>query len=746
MKKITIVVFSLLLLLSSLCGEFVVSKAEKTSTTRVINVVYDDSGSTYYDNAQTKMDIWSNSLYAIEALSALLQNDDTMNVFQMSSNEYKDSNPSKLTIKGSDSMKKRIDMIDTIQIDYCNTPYRTVENAYNDLTSRINSTADELWLVVITDGIFQEDDKTLKPKVVKDLKKRLEQLESQNAKVNVVLLTIGNKVDDGLNSKKYNYFHAKNSGQIVDKVAEISNLIFERRTVPSNMKTKNSVTIDVPMKSLVVFAQGSVTDVSNTQLKKTSGEVVNCNVDAIDANYINENGWKDSDAYKGNIYLPESVAEDLRNKGSNLSGYIATFEPKDGVQIDAGTYEFEMAGSTDFEVYYEPNLEVGYKIYDEEGNDVTNEKQLQTNHTYTYEVGFVNPDDLNQIIKPNDSDLIDDKDLVSKIVVQNNGETVECKDNTFILKEKGNSSITITGNYFGFYPIDIKKEYELVSKILTVQQDTQEKPFDSENLSGSTISFVPKIDGEPLTNEQWENLQAAISTDSNIVLTLSKDIQKQKIVVEVAQDDNENTKVVRENIPYQLSLMLEDDGELLEAGIEKGMIAIEDGRPWIIIWGPWIALLLILLYILIVFISKVKGPTGIFKRLYTDVSFKSSHPRKLASCTGDLSSQSLCEICCPFYEWLLPISIKRRCFVNHYNVDANVPDLIVRSNKKQLEVLNPQKDFDDVLVTSSLAEGVSDIDFAHKQKINVGTSKDYIFNKYVNGKVRLTFTVEFFYE
>ena len=212
-KKLVLTYLSIFIFLVSINPFIMKIQADKKDKTRVINVVYDDSGSTYFDNGKTQMDIWSNSLYAIEALSALLQSNDTMNIFQMSANEYKDKEPSKLTIKGSDSMKKRIDAMEDIKIDYCNTPYRTVEIAYDDLCSRVNSMADELWLVVITDGIFQEDDKTLKPKVVKDLKQRLEDLDSSS--VNVVLLTIGNKVDGGLESKKYNYFHAKNSNCVI---------------------------------------------------------------------------------------------------------------------------------------------------------------------------------------------------------------------------------------------------------------------------------------------------------------------------------------------------------------------------------------------------------------------------------------------------------------------------------------------------------------------------------------------------
>lgn len=679
MKRIICGILIILTLLSIVPFNFKVSKANEESKdpTRIINVVYDDSASTYYNSQSPNPDVWSNSLYAIEALSVFLEKNDTMNIFQMSSNEHKNKDPKWITIDGSKERNQRLQELDKIKIDYCDTPYQTVINAQNHLLSDKNASADELWLVIITDGVFQDNVSTNNPDLVKNLKNRLEKIENNSSKVNVVLLTVGNSVGQNLESNIYDYFHAKNSNDIVNEVAEIANLIFERRTVPANMKKDNSVTIDVPMKNLLVFAQGSVNNITSDVLKKTSGVAVDCNVNALDADYINNYGWKESDAYQGKPFLSKSSVEALQAQASKLSGYIAAFEAEDSYQIDKGTYTFNMEGCRDFQVYYEPNLEVAYKIYDEAGDEVTNDDQLQKNHQYTYEIGFVNPDDPNEIIQ---SQLIDEKDLKAKMTILSGEQEISTKNNQFKLTDSENVELKVEGKYFDFYDIEgVGRKYEVVSKKLEVTQQPQLEAFDSEDLNDQLV-FDVSLDGEPLTKEEWNKLKInSFGSEPQLKYDIQKDDVNKQIVVKFNQ--REQKEKVRRDAKYDLQLILELDDEVLNETLQ-GTILIKDSRTliqkiidWFNKWKWVILFVTLFLYLMICTILKFIGPTGIGKKLIVEVLYKNPENDEDIPRTAYQESKLLLKSLLP-----IPCTSRRRVYVNYPNKSAGIPPLKAKSN------------------------------------------------------------------
>lgn len=680
MKKIICGILTILMIFSIIPFQLKVSKAndESKDPTRIINVVYDDSASTYYNSQNPNPDVWSNSLYAIEALSVFLEKKDTMNIFQMSSNEYKNKDPKWITIHGSKERKQRLQELDKIKIDYCDTPYQTVINAQEHLLKDENNKADELWLVIITDGVFQDNVSTNNPDLVKNLKNRLEKIESKNEKLNVVLLTVGNSVGQNLESNVYDYFHAKNSNDIVNEVAEIANLIFERRTVPLNMKNANSVTIDVPMKNLLVFAQGSVNNITSDVLKKTSGVAVDCNIDALDADYINNHGWKESDAYSGKPFLSESSVEALQMQASKLSGYIAAFEAKDSYQIDKGTYEFDMEGCRDFQVYYEPNLEVAYKIYDEAGNEVTNDNQLQKNHQYTYEIGFVNPDDPSKIIQ---SQLIDEDDLKAKMTIVSKDQVISTKNNQFKLSDSGDIVLKVEGKYFDFYDIeDVERKYEVVSKKLAITQQPQLETFDSEKLNDSKLVFDVSLDDKPLTKQEWNKLKVnSFQSEPQLKYDVQKDDLNMQIIVNLNQIENHEN--VRKDTKYAMQLVLELDDETLYETIQ-GTILIKDSRTiiqklidWFNKWKWVILIVTIFLYFMICIILKFIGPTGLGKKLVVEVFYKNPSDDEDVVRTTYQESKLIKKSILP-----IPCTLRRIINVNYPNKGAGIPPLKVKSN------------------------------------------------------------------
>ena len=116
-------------------------------STRVINVVYDDSGSMY-----TNVDTWCQAKYSMEVFAAMLGETDKMNVYYMSDYVNGTSAQPRISLDGNDGAEVNVAKIHNEKTVAGNTPFNSVRKAYLDLQ---NTTADEKWLVILTDGEFQ---------------------------------------------------------------------------------------------------------------------------------------------------------------------------------------------------------------------------------------------------------------------------------------------------------------------------------------------------------------------------------------------------------------------------------------------------------------------------------------------------------------------------------------------------------------------------------------------------------------
>ena len=117
----------------------------------VINLVYDDSGSMIYSDG-SKVDRWCQAKYAMEVFAAMLGTNDTMNIYYMSDFESGGKWAPSISLKGADGAKTNVSKLHDTVTAAGNTPFASVTSAYNDLK---NIQADEKWLVVLTDGQFQ---------------------------------------------------------------------------------------------------------------------------------------------------------------------------------------------------------------------------------------------------------------------------------------------------------------------------------------------------------------------------------------------------------------------------------------------------------------------------------------------------------------------------------------------------------------------------------------------------------------
>ena len=154
---------------------------------RTINVVYDDSGSMINTNGSS-VDTWCQAKYAMEVFSAMLEENDTMNIFCMSDFENGITAGPKLSLKGSDGTSANVNKVHSMVTRAGNTPFNAVKAAYNNL---LISSADEKWLVVLTDGEFQ------------GINNIDDYFSSKSKDVNVMFLGMGTNAD-GIKSDENN--------------------------------------------------------------------------------------------------------------------------------------------------------------------------------------------------------------------------------------------------------------------------------------------------------------------------------------------------------------------------------------------------------------------------------------------------------------------------------------------------------------------------------------------------------------
>ena len=196
MKKIGRISWSLLLICTLLVAIFPVSVVEAKGISRVVNVVYDDSGS-MFDGDGT----WCRAKYSMEVFSSMLTENDTMNVYLMSDfgTGSTQAGP-KLVLKGKDGASVNTEKVHNMPSGGGGTPFEAVEKARNDLES---TQADEKWLIVLTDGVMGRGQVALNQKELNDY------FGNKPDDIKVMFLSIGSAADTITANESKNIFSAK---------------------------------------------------------------------------------------------------------------------------------------------------------------------------------------------------------------------------------------------------------------------------------------------------------------------------------------------------------------------------------------------------------------------------------------------------------------------------------------------------------------------------------------------------------
>ena len=479
MKKLIskLLVFIMLITLAVPAGLISQAAEMQKSGARAIYVVFDNSGSMYGPGNMA----WSQATYAMEVFAAMMNydNGDQMKIFPMHDVTTDGTGATSSITVSSISDIAQIHNMYTPQP--LGTPYTQVNTAANELAVLLDSgNVAEGWLVVLTDGDFDSD------LPATNLQTDLEQKAEMRDNMYVQYLAMGSdiktvadaKEEIGLYSQK-----VENSSQVINELAVISNRIFERNEYTS-LKNDGSLSFDIPLSRLIVFAQGS--DVSINSLKNKEGSEIN-----LESNY--EVSCSSTDGGGLTSFVTETPAKD-----TSLKGQVAVFS--DTSAIMEGDYTLDVAGADSVKIYYEPDVKFGAGLY--RGDDQVDASTIEGG-TYSIRVGFIN-----QLT----GEFIENTSLLGepeyKLTV--NGEeyglggssgayqSVEIQADGDLLE------ISADVTYLNNYTDHIDMSFQVCTLDMEVEAPKSAALKEIPDGSGR-MTVEATRNGEPLTEEQWKN-------------------------------------------------------------------------------------------------------------------------------------------------------------------------------------------------------------------------------------------------
>ena len=489
---------------------------------RLISLVYDDSNSMIKNDDGVYVDTWCQAKYAMEVFAAMLDTNDTLKIFVMSDFMDRTNSAPRLIINGKDNVDESVERIHSMLTTARGTPYSAVKMAFGSLAS---SVADEKWLVILTDGEFTDASNAA---VNSDFSRFV-----KNRDVRIIFLAIGDKTSEIAENEDAGIFSekAETSERILVELTNICNRIFQRNFLEFQDKSKYQLNIDIPMKEILVLAQGT-----NIELKGLRGEK---------ANYL-PNSSVDV------TFSEKAALNHLNDPGilvdRNLKGTVSTFE-----QLPAGTYRLDLKGASTANVYYKPDVKIGLKIFS--GNMEVTDKNKLVGGDYRVEFGFMN--DKNEFIQ---SELLGNVDYSAALY--SNGKLVNEKipSGTTLPLAQGETKIDLTAKFLDYNKVDTSLRYRVLKpasplslKYNRLQDDYKLSSFGSDE-SGFLVSVSQ--DGKHLPKEQWDTMELpTVSSDRNIDFAVRKG--KEVSTFEIIPSWNEGNKFETETGEAKIKITAE---------------------------------------------------------------------------------------------------------------------------------------------------------------------------------------------
>ena len=593
MKKVVALLMSILVMLT-LATPVAANVDTSNAPTRVINLVYDDSGSMINTDGQN-VDTWCQAKYAVEVFAAMLGERDSLNVYYMSDFDKGETAGPKLSLNGTSGASVNVAKVHDLITRAGNTPFNTVRKAYKDLTQ---AAADEKWLVVLTDGEFQG---------VEDIDSYF---AAKDSDVKVMFLGMGPKADGiTANESQDIYFaQAQTSKEILNRITDICTRVFNSHRLDVNVATKK-ISFDVPMGELIVFAQGANVEING--IKKADGTLIKSATTPVTVKYSEKaaTNYDDFEIDRG------------------LLGSIATFKD----DFVAGEYTLDVTGAETIEVYYKPNVEIAAYLKDLQGNEMPNNAAVEAGD-YIIEFGLV---------KAGTDERVPESKLLGEVTYEayviNNGEIHE---NTYasgdgITLTEGGLQIDATAHYLEYHKVSTSLDFSIYKnkELSFVVLENPEYTITDDGITpAEPIVVKALLDGRDLTEEEWASMGTPTAAIMSEVKFKLEDFKIEKTnengiyhIYPMLPDGKPSTGTY-DDIDFGLN-MEEQHGSESWSGKETVTLKMTDSRSWFRRnWDLFLKLLMfgILFFILLGYVPGIKKylPKQLKKKPFIEASPK----------------------------------------------------------------------------------------------------------------------------
>lgn len=501
MRKIVSVILSFLLILSSAAVLFsMTASAQSLYIRKIVSVVYDDS-----DSMKGEKTAYAN--YAMQAFCGMLNSEDKLFISYMSGVRNDENYTPEQVDLSAGKIQASVNNIKAHGATKYSTPLKAVEIAFDKLRSVEDQNANtQYWLVVITDGSFNECKDLRKDKVAQSqfLTEKFESYSStkmpNGSNPQITFMAIGSNVASPAENeaKGITTYRASNAEGIRDAMDKMADRVSGRtRLDTSDIKTVDSTTVQVsssiPLLNIAVFFQDSQTAISKAVTDDGVGIPVIRNV-SLSYDYKPEDDSKDSINLEGGAYLIGD-SQNVINAGT----YTLTFE--------------QPVNSKDIVVLFEPALEMrmSVKLNDKEITDFSELDNAVEGDKISvackiYEMGSEKEIDPSLMPAGTEYELIVSED--GNVVLSNNDKKLDLSEYTLknvetelkaSMKIERFSPISHSAKFTPTKYIP-KTEYKIVQ---TYTSDEKSVKFDeiSENKDMS-LCFTVYADGEALTDPE----------------------------------------------------------------------------------------------------------------------------------------------------------------------------------------------------------------------------------------------------
>jgi hypothetical protein len=525
----------------------------EASDARQINLVIDDSGSMFKDlQTNETLDRWSKAKYALEVFAAMLDINDSLNVYRMSDfSQGKTSGPV-VKLDGTQSIGARVKSIHDMQMQGVDTPFSSVEHAYSDLVATDSTNK---WLVIITDGEFEDAPGG-------GAEARIRQYPGASD-LRAAYLAIGADAPAIQNDPAHgiHFSQAPSSAGLLDEMTGFANLIFERNLLPSGAQP-NVIDPDIDLSEVLVFAQGGNVKISDGHSAARTYPVES----SVTVQ------WADN-------MQPTTPYALTATPDKTLSGVLARF-----IDVERGTTEFDITGASEIAYFYKPRISFGIELRDASGAVVDANRVVGGEYTLRY--GFMDAD-----CAFIDSPLIGDVDYSARAFSGDEVLVESFQSGDTISFDRGDIRLEVHAEYLGgntsqaTIDLTVLQPARPTSFVVDAPDIPVSELAEYANVSPITLTYGlgDPANQTPFTPEEWAAVAPedfTIESFSNLDFVVELGDEVGQVLVTPLAPDGDVYAADTGEIPITVSASHVYDEQLYDARFDTSFLVADDISPW----------------------------------------------------------------------------------------------------------------------------------------------------------------------